>query len=266
MGCQDNERRLWIPSARSHPDDHEWPLREQGVAVSPISLVATMNPIFPLLAIGVAWLFSARLAQQWAQRRRAHALAWAMSLFLFGLGHVAVLIGITRGWSAPTFGIYWLAGALLNVPFLAIGQLHLLDRKRSVIWWTLAALAVVWNVSFTVTAGYDTAVLAAAQGVPAGQDVIGGSIAYALVRPMTYTFAIVVVGSAWSAWRTRTWSLLLIAVGTTVAAAGSSLIGSTADYLFPVLSAAGVTIMYLGFRKVSAPVVRRVNSTVSGVA
>lgn len=225
-----------------------------------------MNPIFPLLAIGVAWLFSARLAAQWVRRHRPHALAWAISLFLFGLGHVAVLIGITSGWSAPTFGIYWLAGALLNVPFLAIGQLHLMDRKRSVIWWTLAGLAVVWNVSFTLTAAYDTAVLAAATGVPAGKDVIGGSIAYALLRPMTYTFAVVVLGSAWSAWRRRTWSLLLIAVGTAVAAAGSSVIGSSVDYLFPVLSAAGVSIMYLGFRKVSAPAVRRVESTLTGVA
>lgn len=217
-----------------------------------------MNPVFPLLGVGIAWLFAARLVAQWRQRRRAHALAWAISLFLFGLGHVAVLIGITAGWSAPTFGVYWLAGALLNVPFLAIGQLHLMDRRRSVIWWTLAALAVVWNVTFTITAGYDTAVLAAAEGVPSGKEVIGGSVAYALLRPMTYTFAIVVIGSAWSAWKTKTWSLLLIAVGTTVAAAGSSVIGTSVDYLFPVLSAAGVGIMYLGFRTVSAPSRRRV--------
>ena len=173
--------------------------------------------------------------------------------FLFGLGHVAVLIGITIGWSSPVFGIYWLSGALLNVPLLAIGQLHLSDGRRSVIWWTLAGLAIVWNVAFTITATYDTAVLAAAQSVPAGEDVIGGTIAYGLLRPMTYSFAIVVIGSAWSAWKFRKWSLLLIALGTTVAAAGSSVIGSSVDYLFPMLSAAGVLLMYLGFRAVSVP-------------
>lgn len=212
-----------------------------------------MNPVFPIIAIVVAWLFSGQLARQWWERRRDHALAWAMALFLFGLGHVAVLIGITAGWSPPVFGIYWLSGALLNVPLLAIGQLHLSDSKRSVIWWTLAGLAVVWNTSFTITATYDTAVLAAATGVPSGEAVIGGSIAYALLRPMTYSFAIVVIGSAWSAWKFKKWSLLLIAVGTSVAAGGSSVIGSSVDYLFPVLSAAGVLLMYMGFRAVGLP-------------
>ncbi|WP_205712295.1 hypothetical protein [Euzebya rosea] len=213
-----------------------------------------MNPVFPLIAIAVAWTFAGQLGRQWWDRRRAHALAWAFSLFLFGLGHVAVLIGLTAGWSAPTFGIYWLSGALLNVPLLAIGQLHLLDRKRSVIWWTLAGLAVLWNVVFTITATYDTAVLEAATGgIPAGSEVLAGTTAYALLRPMTYTFAIVVIGSVYSAVKMKKWALLLIAVGTTVAAAGSSVIGSSVDYLFPVLSAVGVLLMYTGFRTVSAP-------------
>lgn len=213
-----------------------------------------MSPIFPLIAILTAWTFSAQLGRQWWARRRAHALAWAASLFLFGLGHVAVLIGLTAGWSPAVFGIYWLSGALLNVPLLAIGQLHLLDRSRSVIWWTLAGLAVLWCTVFTITASYDGAALAAAAGgIPTGSEVLAGTTAYALLRPMTYTFAVVVVGSVYSAVKMRRWALLLIAVGTTVAAAGSSVIGTTVDYLFPVLSALGVALMYAGFRTVSAP-------------
>ncbi len=212
-----------------------------------------MHPVFPLLAIVIAWAFSAQLARQWLARRRDHALAWAIALALFGVGHVAVLIGITAGWTPAVFGVYWLAGALLNVPFLAIGQLHLMDRRRSVVWWTLAGLAVAWCGLFTALADYDTAALAAAEGVPAGREIIAGTTAYALLRPMTYTFAIVVVGSVWSAIRTRRWALLLIALGTAVAAAGSSVIDSSVDYLFPVMSAAGVGIMYVGFRAVSAP-------------
>ena len=107
---------------------------------------------------------------------------------------------------------------------------------------------------FTITATYDTAVLEAATGgIPAGSEVLAGTTAYALLRPMTYTFAIVVIGSVYSAVKMKKWALLLIAVGTTVAAAGSSVIGSSVDYLFPVLSAVGVLLMYTGFRTVSAP-------------
>ena len=212
-----------------------------------------MSPVFPLVAIVVAWLFAGTLAGQWMTRRRHHALAWAIALGLFGVGHLAVLVGLSAGWSPAVFGVYWLSGALLNVPFLAIGQLHLQAPRQALLWWTLAGLAVAWSVLFTVTATFDTAALAAVDGVPAGREIIPGTVAFALLRPMTFTFVIVVVGSAWSAFRTRRWALLLIAFGTAVAAAGSSVIDSSVEFLFPVLSAAGVALMYVGFRTVTAP-------------
>lgn len=213
-----------------------------------------MSPVFPLLAVVVAWVFAFQLGRQYLERRRDHALAWCVSLLLFGLGHVGVLAGLLVGWSDPVFAVYWLAGALLNVPLLAVGQLHLLDRERRVLWWTLAGLAVVWAAYGVATATYDPAPLAeatAAGTVPRGVEVLGGSLAYRLLRPFTYTFVIVVAGAIWSAVRGRRWAILLIALGVTVAAAGSSLIGLGRGELFPVLSAAGVTLMYTGFRAAS---------------
>ena len=210
--------------------------------------------VLPALATLVAVAFCAQLARQYARRRRPHALAWAIALGLFGLASAMVSVGVAVGWSAPVFGVYWVAGALLNVPLLAVGQMMLLDPPRSVLYWTLAGIFAVWSVAFTVMAGFDAQVLAAAsaqQAIPLGKEVLGGTAAYRLVGPFNATFLVVVVGSVSSAVRTRRWAVLLIAVGVTVAAAGSSAVGSGRDFLFAVLLASGVSIMYVGFRAAS---------------
>ena len=37
---------------------------------------------------------------------------------------LAVAIGALNGWTRLEFEVYWLFGAVLNVPFLAAGELH----------------------------------------------------------------------------------------------------------------------------------------------
>lgn len=212
--------------------------------------------LLPSLAAVVALVFSFELARQFRRRRRPHALAWALALMLFGVASAMVGVGVTAGWSPAVFGTYWVAGALLNVPLLAMGQLMLLDPRRAVLYWTLAGVFAVWSLAFTVMAGFDAQALATAsaqRAIPLGKNVLGGTAAYRLVGPFNATFLIVVVGSIWSAVRSRRWGVLLIALGTTVAAVGSSAVGAGRDFLFSVLLAAGVSIMYVGFRAASKP-------------
>ncbi len=212
--------------------------------------------LLPALAAAVAFVFCAQLTRQFVARRRPHALAWSLALALFGIASAMVSVGVGLGWTPAVFGIYWIAGALLNVPLLAVGQLLLLDPRRSVLYWTIAGVCAVWAVAFTLMAGFDTAALreASADGViPLGKDVLGGTMAYRLVGPFNGTFLVVVVGSVWSAVRSRRWSVLLIALGISVAAAGSSAVGAGRDFLFSVLLASGVSIMYAGFRAASKP-------------
>lgn len=215
-----------------------------------------MVVLFPILAAVVAFAFATRLGRQFLARRRHHALAWAFALALFGVASAMVSVGVTGGWSPTVFGVYWIAGALLNVPLLAVGQLMLLDPRRSVLYWTVAGIAAVWSVAFTLLASFDNAVLAAASSarlIPRGAEVISGELAYGLARPFSYTFAIVVVGSVWSAVRARRWSILLIALGVTIAAAASAFIRVGQGELFSVFLAAGVVVMYLGFLAASRP-------------
>lgn len=225
-----------------------------------------MVVVLPILAAVVALAFAAQLVRQYLGRRRPHALAWGLALALFGLASAMVSVGVTGGWNPAVFGTYWIAGALLNVPLLAVGQLMLLDPRRSVLYWTVAGLAAVWSIAFTFLASFDTSVLSAAtqaQVIPRGAEVLDGQTAYALARPFSYTFAIVVVGSIWSAVRARRWSVLLIALGVTIAAAASAFIRVGQGEWFSVLLAAGVGVMYLGFLAASRP--PRVRGSVAAV-
>ena len=219
--------------------------------------------VLPALAAAVAFVFAVQLGRQYAQRRRPHALAWALALGLYGVASAAVTVGVTLGWSPAVFGAYWIAGALLNVPLLAVGQLLLLDPKRSVLYWTLAGLAAVWSLAFTMLATFDAAALTAATQadlIPRGREVLAGETAYGLARPFSYTFVIVVIGSVWSAVRARRWAVLLIALGVTVSAASSAFIRVGQGELFSVLLTAGVAVMYGGFIAASRPPRARVSA------
>ncbi|CAN5174579.1 hypothetical protein BH20ACT9_BH20ACT9_14110 [soil metagenome] len=207
--------------------------------------------VLPAVASAVAAALALRLGRQYAARRRGHALAWCLSLAMYALASAAVAVGVAGAWAPGVFGVYWLAGALLNVPLLAAGQLLLVDPRRGTLWWGLAALLAVVALGGTVTADFDGSALreaGAAGTIPLGREVLGDSPAYALARPYSLTFAVVVAGSAWSALRTRRWGPLLIAAGVTVVAASSAAVRVGRGQLFSVLLAVGVITMYAGFR------------------
>lgn len=217
-----------------------------------------MAGLLALVGAFVAGSFARRLLRQFHGRRRHHTLAWGVSLGLYGIGMVALAIGLVFGWSAAAYGVYWFTGALVNVPLLAVGELHLLAPARARWWWILAGGATAWALVAVIMSSFDPGVLAAATadgGIPLGADVLGDQPAYAALAPLTLTGTVVVlVGTVWSAARARRPAVLLIAVGVVVAAMSSALVRSDLDALVPVALTAGVAIMYAGFH---ATVARR---------
>jgi hypothetical protein len=86
------------------------------------------------LAIGAmltAAAFSCLVLERYWLKRRPQDLAWTISLALFALGAGSLAWGSATGWSSPSFRVYYACGAIVNVPFLAAGQLYLLVKRRT---------------------------------------------------------------------------------------------------------------------------------------
>lgn len=217
---------------------------------------------FPLLAAVVALMFALALARQFRERRRSYQALWAVALLMYAAASVAVVLGDVGGWSSTEFRAYWALGAVLNVPFLAAGELDLLVNRRGL--RVVLAIALAFVTAYTI-ARVRTADIVGALGedLPSGKDVFGdGSPAHRLPQLVSIPAYVVLVGGAlWSAWRMRGRpehrdrfaGTLLIAVGATIIAGfGSAFaaLGLLAPFSLALL--AGVSVMFWGFRRAQA--------------
>ena len=120
---------------------------------------------------------------------RAPMLAWLIGFALFSVAELALWYGAANGWTPAAFRIYYLAGGILVVPFLAVGELLLVAPGRrftrlavaTMLWVTFASAAAV------IAADVDAAQLASAGATPPN-DAMGG--------PWTTILAVVLTRSA----------------------------------------------------------------------
>jgi hypothetical protein len=223
--------------------------------------------VFPLAAGAIAAVFGAMLIRRFADRRRPHEGVWAAALLMFAAASFAMFLGVVRGWQSSDFRVYWLFGAILNVPFLAQGEVYLLVRSRRaghLVFACVLALAVfaAWKVS---TATIDPVPLT--KTLPLGKEVFGdGSAPYRLSQLYAFpAYFFLLGGSVWSALkmkgrpelRNRTAGAVGIALGATVVAVGSGVgAGFGIVPLFSVGLALGIGLMFWGFLRSSRPAAR----------
>jgi hypothetical protein len=227
---------------------------------------------FPLIAAAVAALFALSLARRFAARPQPPLGLWAVALAMFAAASLAMFLGVKGGWSGGEFRVYWLFGAILNVPFLAVGEVYLLTRRRSVGHAVLGLLLVGTAFAVWKVAAAPLATAALAKALPLGKDVFGdGSAPYRISQVYAFpAYFLLLGGVVWSAWqmrgrpdlRNRTGGAGAIAFGATIVAVGSGVgAGFNVVPLFSVGLAAGVTVMYLGFLTAQRPADRRAGSS-----
>ena len=82
------------------------------------------------VATAVATLFAQATAVRWSRSRAPHQGAWTIALVLFALASAALATGASTGWDSGTFRAFYLLGAIVNVPWLALGTIYLLMGRR----------------------------------------------------------------------------------------------------------------------------------------
>jgi hypothetical protein len=221
--------------------------------------------LIPLVATVVAGVFAVMLARQFIARHGQAQLLWAIAMAMFAIASAAATIGVASGWTTRLYGIYWALGAVLNVAFLAGGEMVLLFRTPWVRWAVWLVLVFATAYTFAVIAGAETSAAALAEELPRGIEVFGrGTAAHGLAPQVAYpAFAILVLGTIWSAWkmrgrpelRDRFIGTLLIALGATVVAGGAAFAATGVLAGFIGTLVAGICLMFWGFLRASRPVV-----------
>lgn len=199
----------------------------------------------------VALAFALATFERWYLRRKPHELAWSVALVQFSLAAAALAAGEGVGWDAPTFRLFYLAGAITNVPWLALGTVYLLGgRRRGDRWLAVVALFTAFAAGVLLVAPLTAPV--PADRLPQGSDVFG-ALPRVLAAVGSGAGALVVfAGAAWSAWRIRRGPALvanlLIALGTLILA-NSGLLNSVLDEItgFVVTLLLGITVLFAGF-------------------
>jgi hypothetical protein len=214
----------------------------------------------------VAVAFALSTWDRWLRRRRAQEEAWTISLLLFALGSAALWWGFARGWSEESFRVFYLAGAILNVPWLALGTLSLVmsvERVRRLRTWLIALSGVAAGVMLVAP----MKATVPKTELPAGRDLFGAwPRVLAAVGSGVAATVIVVVAVITTVRFVRQRSVparrvvgnVLIAVGTVVLSASGTLAGRLGEQrAFVVTLLAGIAVLFVGFQATAIPVGRR---------
>lgn len=217
----------------------------------------------------VALAFALATLERFRARHRPHEAAWTIALFLFAAGSAALWAGAAFGWDEWSFKLFYLFGAVANVPILAVGTVYLLAGSRagdrafvgSILFATFAA---GWILAAPLVGPIDPDVL------PQGKEVFG-PMPRAMAAIGSGVGALVLFGGAvWSALRllrtpgtgapgTPSPRRLaaangLIALGTLVLSAGGLLNSVLGEMdAFAVSLVVGISAIFAGFLVSSPP-------------
>jgi len=232
----------------------------------------TLHAALAAAATLVALAFALSTLERWLGRRRRHEAVWTVSLLMFSLASLALWIGAAVGWHAWSFKLFYLFGAILNVPFLALGTVYLLAGQRTGDRWTaavtvLGAFAAGLVVAAPLTAAIEPDVL------PRGSEVFGAGPRIAAAVSSGVAAIVIIGGAVWSAWRLLrqdggpakgavpslspgrlALANLVIAAGTLILSAGGVL-NSVLDAMdgFAVSLVVGITVIFVGFLLTTSP-------------
>jgi len=206
------------------------------------------------VATGVASLFAESTLVRWTQRRSAHLAAWTIALAMFALASAALAVGTSTGWDNGTFRVFYLLGAVLDVPWLALGTVALLLGAET-------ARRVRWALVFFSGLAVGTLLSAPMHGVhgeaiPVGKDVFGALPRVLAAVGSGLGATVILVGAVWSALRYRrdrggarmAGANAVIALGTLVLSSGGLVQGLVGhDEAFSLTLAVGISVIYIGF-------------------
>jgi len=209
------------------------------------------------LATAVSSLFAQATLVRYTARHRPHQLAWTIALAMFALASAALATGTSTGWDRGTFRFFYLFGAVLNVPWLALGTVFLLRGETAgrraqwgLVFFSGLAAGVVFSAPMKAVGGLR---------IPVGKDVFDAFPRVLAAVGSGLGAVVIIVGAVLSAVRYArdrrgagsarlAGANVLIALGTLVLSSGGLVQGLVGhDEAFALTLAVGISVVYGGF-------------------
>ena len=103
----------------------------------------------PFLSTLVTFAFALAVFHHYLLKHGPHLLFWSIGLLWFGIGTLSEVI-LAMTFSGLVLKLWYLSGAMLTAAWLGQGTLHLLVRKRGVVWTLTGVLTVVSLLAATL--------------------------------------------------------------------------------------------------------------------
>lgn len=182
-----------------------------------------MEATVSLIAALAATFFAADLYRDYRAKPRPHVTAYGVGIAMFAVATWALFFGLTLGWSGPLYRTFFLFGAILNIPVLAIGSMFLVVGRKSGHAMTLAIGAVTAiSTTLTLTVPFENPLPEG--GIPVDIFPLGFSprlfaiIGGALGTTVLVVLSLVSVFRFWNKNRSIVWGNALIVAGVGAAA------------------------------------------------
>lgn len=215
-----------------------------------------MDVILAVVAGAAATAFTLDLLADYRRRPRPHVAAYAAGIGMFAIATVALAVALATGWTSASYRAFFLFGAVLNIPFLALGSMFLVVGPRAGHTMTilLAGFAAISTTLVTtvpferplprsgvrpdvfppIDAGFGPRLLAA---------IGGGTGATILI-----VLALVSLVRFWNRNRRIVWGNGLIVAGTLAASWGGTGLALGEDAGFVVSLLVTSILLWLGYR------------------
>ncbi len=215
-----------------------------------------MDLILAALAALVATVFTVDLVLDFGRRPRPHVAAYAAGIGMFAVATWALAAALASGWNGFNYRVFFLFGAVINVPFLALGSTFLvLGRRLGHITFGIVGALSALAVTLVTTTPFTNPLPAA--GIPHdifGEDFSFGPRLLALIGGAGFgtilaLLAIVGVFRFWTANRSIAVGNALIVAGAFAAAWGGSGLGFLGEAgAFAISLLVASTLLWAGYR------------------
>ena len=230
--------------------------RRVTVTKSRLILGDEMDAPIAFFAALAASIFSIDLWLNYARKPRPHIVAYGVGITMFALATWALFAALVWGWNPFYYRTFYLFGAVLNIPYLALGSMFLVVGKRAGHIMTVL-LAAFSAISITLVATTPFQKELPDGGIP--HDIFAGGFGPRMFAAIGggVGATILIVLALVSVIRFRktlprvVWGSLLILAGTLAASLGGANLAFGEATWFAISLLLAATLIFAGYKVAS---------------